>query len=90
MEILSLGRNRIKNLAFLENIAGTLKEIWVSYNRIKTLDNITCCKNLEVLYISNNELKGYEELDKLVSIIHFSPYFCNHGRKPKSILIMTR
>ena len=52
---------------FLENIAGTLKELWCSYNKIKVLDNVTSCKKLEVLYISNNELKGYEELDKLVS-----------------------
>ena len=52
---------------FLENIAGTLTEFWCSYNKIKSLDNLVSCKKLEVLYISNNELKGYEELDKLVS-----------------------
>ena len=75
LEILSLGRNRIKNLAFLENIAGSLKELWVSYNRIKNLDNLTVCKNLEVLYISNNDLKGYEELDKLVSVLQLLPNY---------------
>lgn len=37
LEILSLGRNCIKKLENLEGVAGTLQELWISYNSIEKL-----------------------------------------------------
>lgn len=34
---LSLARNNIKKISGLEEIAGTLKELWISYNSIEKL-----------------------------------------------------
>jgi dynein light chain 1 len=53
----------------LEDVASTLEEVWVSYNQIATLDGLSCCPNLTTLYISNNVIKQWSELDKLVSFI---------------------
>lgn len=38
IEILSLSRNNIKKIGGLEEIGGTLKELWLSYNFIEKLD----------------------------------------------------
>jgi dynein light chain 1 len=64
-------RNLLKKVAKLEDIAGTLEELWVSYNQIKTLDDINVLENLEVLYISNNSLADFGELDKLAGLPKF-------------------
>ena len=32
LEILSLARNQIKKISGLEEVGGTLKELWLSYN----------------------------------------------------------
>ncbi len=53
----------------LEDVAGTLEELWVSYNQINSLDGISMCSNLTTLYISNNQIKAWNELDKLVSAL---------------------
>ncbi len=37
LEILSLGRNCLKKLENLDGIAGTLRELWISYNQIDRL-----------------------------------------------------
>jgi len=47
-------------------VTETLEELWLSYNLIATLDGIQCCQNLTTLYISNNLIKAWTELDKLV------------------------
>lgn len=47
-------------------MAATLEELWISYNQIASLDGISCCTNLTTLYISNNAIKSWSELDKLV------------------------
>ncbi|CAD2088941.1 dynein light chain 1, putative [Plasmodium vinckei brucechwatti] len=47
IEILSIGRNCIKKLQFLEDISGTLKQLWISYNNIDKLDNLQSLKNLQ-------------------------------------------
>ena len=52
----------------LEDVAGTLEELWISYNQINSLDGINMCSNLTTLYISNNAIKAWNELDKLVSL----------------------
>jgi dynein light chain 1 len=65
LKILSLGRNLIGKVEFLESVAGTLEELWISYNQLSTLDGINCCSNLTTLYVSNNQIKQWSELDKL-------------------------
>lgn len=50
----------------LEDVAGSLEELWISYNSVGSLDGIACCANLTTLYISNNLIKQWSELDKLV------------------------
>ncbi|CDU17204.1 dynein light chain 1, putative [Plasmodium yoelii] len=65
LKILSIGRNCIKKLQFLEDISGTLKQLWISYNNIDKLDNLQSLKNLQVLYLFHNKIKCLEEIDKL-------------------------
>jgi dynein light chain 1 len=50
----------------LEDVAGTLEELWISYNQINSLDGLSMCTNLTTLYVSNNAIKAWNELDKLV------------------------
>mmetsp|Transcript_33708 Transcript_33708/g.24739 ORF Transcript_33708/g.24739 Transcript_33708/m.24739 type:complete len:192 (-) Transcript_33708:93-668(-) len=68
LKILSLGRNLIKKIEKLEEVSATLEELWISYNQIATLDGISCCTNLTTLYISNNAIKMWSELDKLAGL----------------------
>lgn len=65
LEILSLGRNQIKKIAGLEEVGATLRELWISYNHISTLDGLHPCVKLQSLFISNNKIKVWEELSKL-------------------------
>ena len=65
LSVLSLGRNNIKKIEKLEDVAGTLTQLWISYNQIATLDGLACLTNLTTLYCSNNLIKSFEELDKL-------------------------
>ncbi len=52
-------------ITFTQESAETLQEFWCSYNQISSLDGVDCLKNLEVLYMSNNTLSNWAELDKL-------------------------
>merc|ERR1719486_521189 len=63
--ILSLGRNVIKKITGLEEIGATLKELWLSYNSIATLDGLQPCTKLTTLFMSNNKIKDFVELAKL-------------------------
>merc|ERR1712190_606466 len=65
IKILSLGRNVIKKIAGLEEISGTLEQLWISYNSISTLDGLNTCGKLTTLFISNNKIKDINELAKL-------------------------
>ena len=65
LKILSLGRNNIKKIEKLEDVAGTLQQLWISYNQIASLDGLACLTNLTTLYCSNNAIKSFAELDKL-------------------------
>jgi len=64
-------RNLLKKLTKLEDVAGTLEELWLSYNQLKTLDDINVCENLEVLYFGNNCISDWEELNKLAGLPKF-------------------
>lgn len=66
MKILSLGRNLIKKIEKLEDLAKTLEELWLSYNMITTLDGLASLSKLRVLYLGNNRIKNWDELEKLV------------------------
>merc|ERR1712190_250410 len=65
IKILSLGRNVIKKIAGLEEIGGTLEQLWISYNSISTLDGLNACGKLNTLFISNNKIKDINELAKM-------------------------
>ena len=68
LRILSIGRNVIKKIEKLDDVAGTLQEIWASYNFISNLDGLHNLTNLEVLYLSNNKIKDVGELAKLAGL----------------------
>lgn len=68
LEILSLGRNVIKKISGLEEVGATLKELWISYNQISTLDGLYPCVKLEKLFMSNNKIKNWDELTKLTQL----------------------
>lgn len=50
----------------LDDVADTLEELWISYNQITALDGLSNLANLTRLYMSNNSIKNWAELDKLV------------------------
>uniref|UniRef100_A0A7S1AAG3 Dynein axonemal light chain 1 n=1 Tax=Noctiluca scintillans TaxID=2966 RepID=A0A7S1AAG3_NOCSC len=72
LEILSLGRNVIKKIAGLEEVGATLRELWISYNSISTLDGLNPCLKLQTLFISNNKIKDWNELVKLQQLPELS------------------
>lgn len=65
--MLSLGRNQIKKLEGLDDVASTLKELWISYNLLDKLNGIEKLTNLTVVYMSNNLIAKWTEFDKFVS-----------------------
>ena len=65
LRILSMGRNQLKKIEKLDDVADTLGELWISYNAISTLDGFQGLSSLEILYMSNNNLKDFSELEKL-------------------------
>merc|ERR1719162_1036039 len=65
LEILSLGRNQIKKIQGLEEVGQTLRELWLSYNHISTLDGLHPCVKLVTFFLSNNKVKSWDELSKL-------------------------
>ncbi len=52
----------------MEWVAGTLKNLWISYNEIDKLDPLRCMQKLEVLYIGNNMIAKIDELNNLVNL----------------------
>ena len=68
LKVLSLGRNQIKRIMGLDDIAKTLEELWLSYNLIDKLDGLSNLKVLVTFYIGNNRIKQWEEVDKLAQL----------------------
>lgn len=51
-------------------MAPTLKELWISYNEISTLEGIKDCTKLRVLYIGNNLIVSYNDLNVLNNLVN--------------------
>ncbi|CAM9576206.1 unnamed protein product [Chrysoparadoxa australica] len=68
LRILSLGRNCLKKIEKLDDVAETLEELWISYNQITTLDGLSGLSLLTTFYCSNNNVKSWAELDKLAGL----------------------
>ena len=64
LKILSMGRNNIRRLQYLDDIAGSLEELWLSYNNINSLDGIQACQKLHTIYLSNNKIAQWKEVKK--------------------------
>jgi len=60
LKILSLGRNNLKRIEKLEDVAATLEELWCSYNDIDKLDGLGGLKKLRVLFLSNNKIAKWD------------------------------
>ncbi|CAD8139882.1 unnamed protein product [Paramecium octaurelia] len=94
IEILSLSRNNIKKIAGLEEIGQTLKELWLSYNYIERLDGLQPCVKLHTLYIGNNRIKIWDEVDKLKDLPEIAnvlfvgnPIYENQKDDPKLLVL---
>ena len=68
LRILSMGRNNLKKIEKVEGCAGTMEELWISYNSISSLDGIDSLSKLTTLYMSNNKLHDFGELSKLAGL----------------------
>jgi dynein light chain 1 len=68
LKILSLSRNMIKKIERLEDVAATLEELWISYNSISSLDGLSACSKLATLYIGNNRIADWAEVEKLAGL----------------------
>ena len=68
LRILSIGRNQIKKIEKLDDVAETLEQLWISYNGIASLAGIEKLTNLQVLYASNNKLGAFSEVERLQAL----------------------
>jgi dynein light chain 1 len=97
LKILSLGRNMIKKIEKLEDVAGTLEQLWISYNDITTLDGLASLSNLTTLFMSNNKVKNWAELDKLAGLanlrdvlFHGNPMYDDFTKEQTRVEIIKR
>lgn len=63
LKILSLGRNAIRKLEQLD--IPQLEQLWISYNKIDKLSGLDKLKNLRILYMSNNLISSWQEIERL-------------------------
>lgn len=68
LKILSLARNNVKKIEKLEDIGETLEELWLSYNNVEKLSGLENCTNLRVLYLSNNKISSFDELERIAHL----------------------
>jgi len=68
LEILSIGRNNLKKISNLAPVAGTLKQLWLSYNAVGSFAGIEVCSGIEVLYASNCKIKEWSEIERLTAL----------------------
>lgn len=72
LRILSLGRNCIRKLDGIQQARDTLEQLWISYNNIDKLQGIEEMSMLQVLYMSNNKIAEWEEIDRLSGLAHLT------------------
>lgn len=68
LRILSVGRNNLKKVEKLDDVAATLEQLWMSYNQVTSLEGLAGLGELQVLYCSNNLIKSFGELDHLAGL----------------------
>ena len=68
LKILSLGRNNIKKIQYLDDVAATLEELWMSYNIVDKLEGLQSLQKLHTLYISNNRIRDFNEIGKCAQL----------------------
>mmetsp|Transcript_39526 Transcript_39526/g.58076 ORF Transcript_39526/g.58076 Transcript_39526/m.58076 type:complete len:195 (+) Transcript_39526:96-680(+) len=68
LKILSLARNRVKKIDGLQAVAGSLEQLWLSYNDCRDVDGVLGCPKLRVLYMAHNKIKDWAEIAKLRSL----------------------
>ena len=68
LQILSLGRNALKKIEGLNEVADTLEQLWISYNQIGSLAGVEKLVNLQVLYASNNKINAWPEVERLQAL----------------------
>lgn len=78
-------------------MASTLEELWISYNQINSLDGLSVLTNLSVLYMSNNLIKNWAELDKLAGLSNLrdvlfvgNPIYDDMSREQSRIEVLRR
>lgn len=69
-----LSRETYLKIEKLDDVAESLEELWISYNQVTTLDGLSNLSHLTRLYMSNNSVKSWSELDKLVSEARMHAY----------------
>lgn len=52
----------------VQDVAATLEELWLSYNLIASLDGLQPCSRLRVLYLSNNAVREWAEVERLAEL----------------------
>ena len=65
LKILSLGRNKLRSLKYIDDVSPTLEQLWVSYNQLDKLDHLANMQKLHTLLIANNKIRNWDELKKL-------------------------
>lgn len=65
LKILSVGKNLIKKLDGVADVGEHLEELWCSYNLIEKLTNFEKLTKLRVLYMSNNKVADFKQLEAL-------------------------
>merc|ERR1719426_165307 len=68
LTILSLGRNALKKIEGLNEVADTLEQLWISYNQIGSLAGVEKLVNLQVLFASNNKIQSLADVERLQSM----------------------
>ena len=51
----------------MDDLAGTLEQLWLSYNQLDRLDNLGNLQKLHTLLIANNKIKNWDEVNKLAN-----------------------
>jgi len=60
-----MGRNNIKKIEKLDEVCGTLEQLWMSYNQISSLEGLSELNNLTTLFLSNNSIKSFSKVEKV-------------------------